>query len=72
MAGSSQLTVMRRVFVGGEGVIRGGRSERSSESGDRVEPLRLEIVECGGVIWVLSVGSAGGEDMTTAVICGSQ
>jgi len=32
MAGSSRL-VIRRVFEGGEGVIRGGRSERSKDSG---------------------------------------
>jgi hypothetical protein len=59
---------MRRVFVGGEGVIRGGRSERSRESGDLVEPRLLDMVDCGGVMRVLRPGSAGGEDMMTAVI----
>ena len=61
------LTVMRRVFVGGEGVIRGGRSDRSSESGDLVEPLLLEIVLVGGVMRLSSAGSAG-VDMMAVVI----
>jgi hypothetical protein len=39
------LTVMIRVFEGGEGCVRGGRSERSSESGDLV---RDEDRECCG------------------------
>jgi len=58
---------MRRVFVGGEGVIRGGRSDRSSESGDLVEPLLLEIVLVGGVMRLSSAGSAG-VDMMAVVI----
>lgn len=39
------LTVMIRVFEGGEGVVSGGRSERSSESGDLV---RDDVRECCG------------------------
>lgn len=62
------LTVMRSVFVGGEGVIRGGRSERSSESGDLVEPRLLDMVDCGGVMRELSASSTGGVDMMTVVI----
>jgi hypothetical protein len=61
------LTVMRRVFVGGEGVIRGGRSERSIESGVLDEPRLLDIVECGGVC-VSRAGNAGGVDMMAVVI----
>jgi hypothetical protein len=61
--------VMRRVFVGGEGVMRGGRSDRSSESGDLVEPRLLDMVDCGGVMRVVcSIGSAGGDDMMAVVI----
>jgi len=44
------LTVMSSVFVGGEGVIRGGKSDRSSDIGDLVEPRLLDSVECGGVM----------------------
>ena len=33
MFGELVQTVIRRVFEGGEGVIRGGKSERSSDSG---------------------------------------
>jgi len=51
MSGSSRL-VMRRVFEGGEGVMRGGRSERSSNSGVLGvvgEDRRLEMVlVCSG------------------------
>lgn len=40
------LTVMRSVFEGGEGVIRGGRSERSRDSGVVAgEDRLLEMVE---------------------------
>jgi hypothetical protein len=42
----SLLTVMRSVFEGGEGVIRGGKSERSSDSGVVAgEDRLLEMVE---------------------------
>jgi len=60
MAGSSRF-VMRRVFEGGEGVIRGGRSDRSSESGvlGVLEPERLLAI-VGGVSFVLSGGSWNG------------
>lgn len=47
------LTVMRRVFEGGVGSIRPGRSERSSdrEDGDRrvFDPV-LDVREMGGVV----------------------
>lgn len=58
------LTVMIRVFVGTEGVIRGGRSDRSSERGDLGADELLDdrdwrgdgrsegrIVLCGGFEW---------------------
>lgn len=56
------------MFEGGSGVIRGGRSDKSSESGDLVLPLRLDSVDCGGVMRVLSSGRAGDDAMTRVVI----
>ena len=47
-------TVMRRVFDGGEGVTKGGRAERSRESGVWV-PLDMKV-EVG-----LPDGETGGE-----------
>lgn len=44
---------MRRVFDGGEGVIKGGRAERSSESGVWVPfdvDVGLEGEEVGGEV----------------------
>jgi hypothetical protein len=62
----SDLTVMRSVFVGGEGVISGGRSDKSRESGVLVEPRLLDNVDCGGVV-VLSAGSARGDELMIAM-----
>jgi hypothetical protein len=62
-----RLTVMRSVFVGGEGVISGGKSERSRDSGVLVEPRLLDIVEPGGVC-LSSAGSAGGVELMIAVV----
>lgn len=62
---------MRRVFVGGEGVIKGGRSEKSRESGvfDPVlfDDLRDESVDCGGVE-MLSADSTGEEEFMIVVV----
>lgn len=51
--GEGVRTVMRRVFEGGEGVINGGREERSSDSGvwvpfDMEADVGLEEEEVGG------------------------
>jgi hypothetical protein len=59
---------MRSVFVGGEGVIRGGKSDRSRESGVRVELRLLDMVDCGGVVWCLSkAGNDGDTELMMAV-----
>lgn len=53
--GRAGLTVMRSVFDGGEGVINGGRADRSSESGVWVPfvtdvDIGLEDGEVGGEV----------------------
>lgn len=65
-------TVIRRVLDGGDGVMRGGKSERSSFMGDcglatLFEQRLLDKLDAGGVV-VLSDDSAGGDDMMAAVI----
>jgi len=54
--GTVQHTVMRRVFEGGEGCIRAGRSARSRDNVGEWRPLEvwLEDREIGGVLscWV--------------------
>lgn len=53
MAGLSRF-VIRRVFEGGSGVISGGRSDKSNDSGDLgvLEPDRL-LARVGGGLEVL-------------------
>jgi len=58
----AELTVMRRVFDGGVGSIRPGRSERSRESDGewRVLEFVLDERDMGGVLnsWDCIVGDA--------------
>jgi hypothetical protein len=60
----SKLTVIRRVFDGGAGVMRGGKSERSNDRGvlgvdPEGEERRLEMVP---------VLSGGKEDIGEAIL----
>lgn len=51
--GTLRLTVMRRVFEGGEGWIRPGRSERSREREGEERRVLVEVLEereIGGVV----------------------
>jgi hypothetical protein len=64
----SRLTVIKRVFDGGDGVMSGGKSERSSDSGVRGvelegEERRLEMVP------VLSGGSEDFVEFMMSVSC---
>lgn len=49
---------MRRVLLGGDGVLRGGRSERSIERFDRRRGLGEVPVDVGGVDSSIGMGAA--------------
>lgn len=54
-----ELTVMRRVFDGGEGLIKGGTAERSRDSGVLVpRDPGLEGDEFGGELVSIAIASA--------------
>lgn len=57
--GGRGLTVIRRVFDGGEGSIRGGRVERSSER------VSLALLDVG-----LDDDDVGGDALCAAIIAG--